>query len=636
LYHELRGKLNKSSYTHPFSGESVALVDRLFRDVLRSRTTCNDLRSKISECESGLSECNQELEVLRREHPRLSKENTELHRKILTDSYKYGQQRVQWAEKTDAAEAHLKHMQRLHQQESLRVTDLHQEVQLLQAHLVELRRQGAGVSAAAVGVHPRSASIIMQGDAPSSSPAPSSAETTDQRSTVRAIDLTEKLGQQRRQRGKQAAKLAQVKLQADAAKAEVERLRGHTSAVGSNGEPDNDSFRATAAAASDHRASLEESQLKSQAAFLDRSSTALRTQCETSANRLADEAKKVEHLKSGTKRVEEEIAAMRALGAKHANAETSDSREDRGQAQVSSAMEHRVVADEYASLQRVFTERESELQEARLHKSMATETNAERLRVLQSRLGSEQQARPSVQLQGLETELQEAKNQQVLHQVRCADLSAKLAAIRMHEAVQQRTLNSRNEEANISKQAREAGKRESSDLDLELQDLELQVGSARSEANLLQVCLDEARAHHLSASNECKAAKRETDALQVEADQCEEAQSRFVAEVDQARSGVRETEAKAAEARQEEERLRLDGEGIQRKIKHAENELASVQASHRRLSSGVDRLIPELLHSRAEQQSEVLAESEHQVLLLDVSEEMQRSEAGQQLNSKTK
>ena len=76
------------------------------------------------------------------------------------------QRRLHWADKTDAAEARLAHMQRLHQHETLRVTELYQSTQLLHNHLAELRRLGAGVGAAAAGVRPRPSAIDIQGRAP--------------------------------------------------------------------------------------------------------------------------------------------------------------------------------------------------------------------------------------------------------------------------------------------------------------------------------------------------------------------------------------------------------------------------------------------------------------------------------------
>merc|ERR1719491_2233323 len=96
---------------------------------------------------------------------------------------------------------------------------------------------------------------------------------------------------------------------------------------------------------------MEESQLASQAAFLHRSCEGLRGQCQSSEASVASERHKVDMLTSDVKQLEAEIAAMRNLDSVHRDAETQDSTE-RSEAQVIVALEHRNVADEYASLER--------------------------------------------------------------------------------------------------------------------------------------------------------------------------------------------------------------------------------------------------------------------------------------------
>ena len=176
--------------------------------------------------------------------------------------------------------------------------------------------------------------------------------------------------------------------------------------LGTDGDQRRDSSGVGTVEVGDHSSSVDESQLASHAAFLDQSCNALQGQCESSAARLVDRTSRVEQLTFGAKRLEDEIGAMQGTVRAHENSELDDSAEG-GKKQTGIALEHRSAVDEYAALQRTRAEHHEELEKVQRWKTEKLEASTERLTALKSRLVAERQARPSVQLQGFETKLQE-------------------------------------------------------------------------------------------------------------------------------------------------------------------------------------------------------------------------------------
>eukprot|EP00913_Durusdinium_trenchii_P010085 g9458.t1 len=81
-YQALRAKLNGLSYVQPFvAQESLALVERLLEDLLKSAESYRLLQRAVAEREKQTQEVVKELEALHQEQPQLWRENVELHRR---------------------------------------------------------------------------------------------------------------------------------------------------------------------------------------------------------------------------------------------------------------------------------------------------------------------------------------------------------------------------------------------------------------------------------------------------------------------------------------------------------------------------------------------------------------------------
>ncbi|CAE8649833.1 unnamed protein product, partial [Polarella glacialis] len=89
----LRAKLNSLNYFQPLSEESLALAEKLLEDILRSAENLRGLEKSALSRERESKERVAELKSLRWENPRLLKENTELHRRVLDDSCGHRNQR---------------------------------------------------------------------------------------------------------------------------------------------------------------------------------------------------------------------------------------------------------------------------------------------------------------------------------------------------------------------------------------------------------------------------------------------------------------------------------------------------------------------------------------------------------------
>ncbi|CAL1172309.1 unnamed protein product [Cladocopium goreaui] len=85
-FQALRSKLNGLSYVQPFSEESLALVERLLEDLLKSAESYRVLQRAVAKRETQTQEVVAELEVLHDEQPQLLRENVELHKRLLHSS----------------------------------------------------------------------------------------------------------------------------------------------------------------------------------------------------------------------------------------------------------------------------------------------------------------------------------------------------------------------------------------------------------------------------------------------------------------------------------------------------------------------------------------------------------------------
>ncbi|CAE8712135.1 unnamed protein product, partial [Polarella glacialis] len=161
----LRAKLNSLNYFQPLSEESLALAEKLLEDILRSAENLRGLEKSALSRERESKERVAELKSLRWENPRLLKENTELHRRVLDDSCGHRNQRKQWADRITAADGEIAHVQLLQQLGVSRGAEMRRSAELLRSQVSEMRRLDAGVADNS-GSRPRPSSITIRGQAP--------------------------------------------------------------------------------------------------------------------------------------------------------------------------------------------------------------------------------------------------------------------------------------------------------------------------------------------------------------------------------------------------------------------------------------------------------------------------------------
>ncbi|CAJ1351729.1 unnamed protein product [Effrenium voratum] len=85
-FQAVRAKLNSLSYVQPLTEESLALVERLLEDLLKSAESFRLLEQTSGRHEQQMQDVTEELKRLHEEHPQLLKENIELHRRLLQES----------------------------------------------------------------------------------------------------------------------------------------------------------------------------------------------------------------------------------------------------------------------------------------------------------------------------------------------------------------------------------------------------------------------------------------------------------------------------------------------------------------------------------------------------------------------
>jgi len=637
----LRSKLNGLSYFQPLSEESLALADRLLGDLARSSENLRALQRRIGDHERDIQEQSAELEALRREHPRLLKENTELHRRVLSDSQERERRSVGLAERLQAANGKLSHARLLHRQESLRAAALQQSSRLLHNHLRELERRGAGSGAAAAGVRPRLPSISLWGAPPQGSSADGCthhvrcvAGPIDEDAPNLAVlaacapELTEELATMRSHRALAASRFVASELEVNTERAEVGRLMAYAdrddSAVGSSTAIDDGSRSDAMSSATAIR--TEESKLSSQVDFLKRTIGTMHGRRQALQDSFAEAKSKLSELRSNQRFLEQEITRAQNASKEHKRA-AEEGAAQRHEAVASVALQQRGIANERLELDEQRGQLERELEEVRGCAKADADTRQQQLEGIRRKLVSEMQAGPLEEHRRLEVEMEAIAGRRVENQVRCADLSARLAAMRVHEGVHQRALIAVMEEVSASQRARDAGGREARSLDSQLRDVQASMLEVRGEVETLHACLEETTTKHRNTSLERATARREVAALMDEAEERRQAQDRLAAEAEHARADAEFVEERVVEARREGELLRMDEGRLRHDLTLSEERLGAVQARHRALSSGVDRIIPELLWHRAEQRSDILAGSELEVLIEDVGLEMRRATA---------
>lgn len=192
------------------------------------------------------------------------------------------------------------------------------------------------------------------------------------------------------------------------------------------------------------------------------------------------------------------------------------------------------------------------LQASRRGAVAKSQVRAEDLCLLREQIDAERLKRPVDEVARLEEQIEASSRDSAGHRARCADLSARLMALRTHEAAQQRLLEMRVEEASASRRAFGAGASKVGELDAQVQDSEANLLGLRGEASELQACLEATTAEHASALKEVSQALQEESSLKREAEARQEAQERIFAELEVARAGTLQADEQAAETRRME------------------------------------------------------------------------------------
>lgn len=613
----LRSKLNSLNYYQPLSEDSVALAERLLHDLLRAAETFRQLQQRAAEREKEMKERLAELNALRWENPRLLKENTELHRRLLEDSGTHETRRTEWAARTEKSEQRLLHQQSLLEMEGTRALELRETLEQLRSRLMEMRSLDAGVG---LSTMPRAPSILIRGSTPPP-PAPSEPleDAPDEGELARLSEwvagLSEALSTERGTLAREVAALRTEEVKEVAASQELRRLGTYEPPAGDEAATQ----RSTQAAA----AKEEEAQLKSHADFLSRACEALRDECEQLAGQLKEVHGERGALQCQGAAVQQEIRMANAALATPVRSpgRLRSPREAEGRRRREMRLEHVALTEAQAQL----AER---LQAAKLRAEQSSADGAAKLTRLREELGQEQSSRPADQLARLEADFEAAVTRKSRAKVESTQLSAQLSALRTHSEAQRRLLGTRTEEAAASLRAAEVGEAEAAALEARLLSLEASVVEAQGETGELQACLQRATAEHATAlaHQEALAASKEEAALQQEVEVRQDAQQRLSAELEMARAGAWELESQAQQAHWAEEQLRVETDQFRKKLKRALDGLSRVQKSHRELSALAGQGLRQLRLVQAESRAEKAAHGEMQQELEALTKEARRAE----------
>lgn len=611
----LRGRLNARSYFLPLGENSASLVARLLADLERAAQRLAEQRRTEETGRGEILAVQQEVEKLEAAIPQLIKESSQLHRQLLEDSVSREERRQRLAERTREAEATLLHLQQLTATEELR-RGLGAEGASQLRHRLSAIAAARGPEAARRSA-PRP-SIAVHGRRPPPSVAAASAEgggSVGSRAAARiSSELAEEvvsaaagLAAQRRDLASAAGAMAAAAGRARAARGEERRLAQLLDA----GAFVDERKAVTSAAAV-------EGELQQREEQLERACRSWSSRRDGLSRGLAEAREVLEALRSREELLRSETDALRREAVAQNSALEAAEAESHAVA-VADTLEQRAQAAAQAALEADgdrLTSRLTKLRVALVGKAEADEAAVEAARAALE--APRRQVAPAADTQFRRSPEGLARTLS-LHRARCAELSARLAAVRTHEASQERLAATREEEAIASRRLRETGLEESGALDSRLHELEAAVLVARGEAVALRACSEEASAEHLQTGRVRAAAAVAERSLAAEFEEQQARQERVLQEVQQVRTRASDEEALAQSLRREEVQLHSEAAELRRRSGVQEQQLAAAQRAHRELSGGVGPAVAELARMRARQQAEVVSQSELHMLIDDAS-----------------
>ncbi|CAK9036482.1 Uncharacterized protein SCF082_LOCUS21751, partial [Durusdinium trenchii] len=583
-YQALRAKLNGLSYVQPFGEESLALVERLLEDLLKSAESYRLLQRAVAEREKQTQEVVKELEALHQEQPQLWRENVELHRRLLHNSEETSKRRRAWSQKHDLAIQELKRLQFLQRIQEARREELDQSVESLKARVLEMKKTARTRE---------SRGIMMRGGAPPvretrrrhiqvAQLLPSSEGAVGL--PMRVAELGEELATARQKAVQEAQALEQAEAREEAAAADLRRYRQHvTEQERLDGEDKADDLQEE-----ESQLSLLQEELQQQCAALRPHLAAAERRAELAEQRMAKGLRDVSS------------AQQRLLVAKQAALQLQQHPKDLvapvpllldNKAQ---EMEERALEEELLSLKKAEEDAARVQEEEHLAQCCQLE---EELRTAEANRPSERFQRSKAKLSELHADAAQSRRLR-------ADLLARLAALKTHQEMQSRLL----ETQRLEVQASEEAVLRSSHEALQAEDQELQMDSklrsAKGEVQTLEAYLQRSSSERQQLLNEVSLGRQEEAALEQEEQARQNAQLRLSRELESARAGAWEAEAKKVETRRKEEDLRATHAQLVSELASQEAELVSVQRGHRELSKSVGTTLQELDVAREECQSE--------------------------------
>ena len=599
-FEDIRSKLNRLNYTQPLGEVSLALVEKLLEDLLKSADSYRILENDVKGHERQIDEVEDELRVLQRAQPELLRENVELHKRVLKESTEMAARRRQWAARQTANEKELRRLRSLQQLQVHQSQELQSSVERLRARMAENRKTSRDDKSG------KSRTIVMRGPPPAPGARPRLVDVgriEGPRAEGPALAshvafVAEQLGESRRRLTEEVRSLKAAEAKEEAAAEELSRARARAAErEGPSDNPDDVTDEVKVLRDEEARAAAEAAELETECNTLRQRGLRLSTEADAAEALMAKRRGLLQHAQQ-QRDVAKEVATRLELG-------TSDpafaglTRELNEARRASS----KTKSEEVAIREALAMLRENlEAEEAR-GEAEAKEHAVQQSRLLEE-LAAAEQSRPAQKIASLEAAHGSAVQRAAKGSSQRAGLAAELARLRAHRVVQRRLLATAEAEVEASQHAASATAAEAQMEDTQRRLLSEVLQGAQSEADALQVYLETATSERLAASEEVAAARLVESSWRSAAQARQEAQLRLSKELQSARIGASEAEAKRTETRRKEEAISSASAVLGQRLAAEQAELAEAQHSCRELSSSLARAAQELDEVRGQCQSE--------------------------------